>query len=387
MATITVNPNYGLDISALDFSELLYGDSYSRSSSRLVVDYGTGYRDVLTGSGLRYDAYGMPIAGTITGARGELGATTVFSIDNIAISAAALTAVAWTYTSEDDIDLMARALSGSDRMTGGNLADFLVGFAGNDTIHGQGGNDMLWGGIDRDQIFGGLGNDTIEGFNRADLLKGEAGNDEILGGAGFDTLSGGFGNDDLSGGTENDRLFGDAGNDRMKGDAGADTLWGGAGYDTLEGGAQNDLLAAGVGNDRLLGGAGADRLLGEAGNDILTGGQGADQLWGGLGADRFVFLAASDSAPQMRDQIRDFSRAQGDRIDLSAIDADRRDGYDNDAFRYVGTDAFSGAAGEVRYGRVAGGVIVQADTNGDRVADVAFLVAGNQALLASDFLL
>ena len=56
MATITVNPNYGLDISALDFSELLYGDSYSRSSSRLVVDYGTGYRDVLTGSGLRYDA-------------------------------------------------------------------------------------------------------------------------------------------------------------------------------------------------------------------------------------------------------------------------------------------------------------------------------------------
>ena len=119
----------------------------------------------------------------------------------------------------------------------------------------------------------------------------------------------------------------------------------------------------------------------------LTGGQGADQLWGGLGADRFVFLAASDSAPQMRDQIRDFSRAQGDRIDLSAIDADRRDGYDNDAFRYVGTDAFSGAAGELRYGRVAGGVIVQADTNGDRVADMAFLVAGNQALLASDFLL
>ena len=81
------------------------------------------------------------------------------------------------------------------------------------------------------------------------------------------------------------------------------------------------------------------------------------------------------------------SRGQGDRIDLSAIDADRRDGYDNDAFRYVGTDAFSGAAGELRYGRVAGGVIVQADTNGDRVADMAFLVAGNQALLASDFLL
>lgn len=387
MATITVNANCGLDIAALDFNELLYGETYYRSSGRMVVDYGTGYRDILTGSGVRYDAYGMPVSGTITGAGGQLGAVTVFSISGIRIAATDLSTAAWTYSTEDDIDLIARALSGSDRFVGGNLADFLVGFAGNDTIHGQGGNDMLWGGIDRDQIFGGLGNDTIEGFNRADLLKGEAGNDEILGGAGFDTLSGGFGNDDLSGGTENDRLFGDAGNDRMKGDAGADTLWGGAGYDTLEGGAQNDLLAAGVGNDRLLGGAGADRLLGEAGNDILTGGQGADQLWGGLGADRFVFLAASDSAPQMRDQIRDFSRAQGDRIDLSAIDADRRDGYDNDAFRYVGTDAFSGAAGEVRYGRVAGGVIVQADTNGDRVADMAFLVAGNQALLASDFLL
>ncbi|AYF01419.1 hypothetical protein PY32053_01794 [Paracoccus yeei] len=387
MATITVSPNWGFDIEDFDFYLMNYAERYSRSSSRFEIDYGNGFREVMGGSGVRYDRWGLPYTGTVTSYASYRGATELVSITGFNLSAVAVSNAIWTYSTTDDANLIASALSGHDRFTGGNLADSFIGLGGNDTIFGRGGNDLLSGGTGLDQIFGGAGNDILEGLNGADLLKGEAGNDVIYGGAGLDTLSGGFGNDGLSGGADNDRLLGDAGNDLLLGDAGADSLWGDAGNDTLGGGAQNDLLAGGIGNDRLLGDAGADRLLGDAGNDTLTGGQGADQLWGGLGADRFVFLATSDSTTPMRDQILDFSRAQGDRIDLSAIDADRRDSYDNDAFRFVGTDAFSGTAGELRYGRVGNGVIVQADTNGDRVADMAFLVAGNQALLASDFLL
>ena len=59
------------------------------------------------------------------------------------------------------------------------------------------------------------------------------------------------------------------------------------------------------------------------------------------------------------------------------------------AVKYARTEALANSYKEIAQNPRAGldGVIVQADTNGDRVADMAFLVAGNQALLASDFLL
>jgi Ca2+-binding RTX toxin-like protein len=49
------------------------------------------------------------------------------------------------------------------------------------------------------------------------------------------------------------------------------------------------------------------------GNDKLYGGAGKDTLTGGKGADIFVF----DTAPASRDTITDFSRTDGDKIQLS----------------------------------------------------------------------
>jgi len=70
----------------------------------------------------------------------------------------------------------------------------------------------------------------------------------------------------------------------------------------------------GTENDDTYGGTAADMLYGEAGRDVLIG---------DTGADSFVYMTLTESpvAVGLRDRIRDFSHAQGDRIDLSAIDA------------------------------------------------------------------
>ena len=47
-------------------------------------------------------------------------------------------------------------------------------------------------------------------------------------------------------------------------------------------------------------------------------------LVGGGGADRFVYSDTDDSTPNGADRILDFSRAQGDRIDLRDIDANEQ---------------------------------------------------------------
>ena len=105
-------------------------------------------------------------------------------------------------------------------------------------------------------------------------------------------------------------------------------------------------------NDQLTGSNGDNQLSGGAGNDRLTGGLGKDIFSGGDGADNFVFKTIQDSAPGREDQIVDFTSAQGDHIDLSAIDANTKVAGD-EAFGFIGSAAFSddlGAAG-VRLGR------------------------------------
>lgn len=150
--------------------------------------------------------------------------------------------------------------------------------------------------------------------------------------------------------------------------------------DVLHGGDGDDHLSGGAGNDKLLGGAGEDTLAGGIGKDIVTGGTGKDVLWGGGGADTFVFGKGAVDKSAI-DIIRDFSHAQGDRIDLAGIDADAgRQG--DQAFHLIGTSAFSGDAGELRY---ASGSL-QGDVDGDGIADFSILVDHAPKLVAADFL-
>ena len=185
---------------------------------------------------------------------------------------------------------------------------------------------------------------------------------------------GGGGNDQVCGNTLANVLCGKDGNDQVNGREGSDQLFGDAGADTLCGGA---------GNDRLEGGTDNDTLRGEAGNDVVVGGAGKDVLCGGGGADIFLFCALSDSAPGSgADVISDFSAPELDKINLAAIDANAALAGDQ-AFSFIGSDAFHGVAGELRF---ASGT-VEADVNGDGVTDFSVTIANLSALAAGDFIL
>ena len=138
--------------------------------------------------------------------------------------------------------------------------------------------------------------------------------------------------------------------------------------------------------DRLDGGNGDDRLDGGSGADILAGGKGQDTLIGGAGADLFSFSDIDNrktpaDVESSKDTIVDFTK--GDLIDLSAMDADPRSSVN--AFTFIGTDAFSGAAGEVRYEIVDGGVLVQGNTDTGTVPNFLIMIADVTSLSAGDF--
>ena len=218
----------------------------------------------------------------------------------------------------------------------------------------------------------------------------------LAGTAAADTLSGNTGDDHLSGRAGDDLLLGEAGTDTLLGQDGADTLRGGAGDDLLRGGAGDDSLEGGEGNDLLLGEAGADRLVGGAGDDVLRGqdgadtlegGAGADRLQGGAGADLYLWRSLAESPVATPDRVIDF--AAGDRIDLSAIDADGASPLD-DGFVFIGTGRFSGGAGvgEVRYVNTATATVIFVDDgDADRAADMRIVLLGVHTLTAADFVL
>ncbi|MBP1859665.1 M10 family metallopeptidase C-terminal domain-containing protein [Rhizobium herbae] len=151
-----------------------------------------------------------------------------------------------------------------------------------------------------------------------------------------------------------------------------ETINGSTKGETLKGGIGADKIVAGAGNDTVFGYGGNDKLYGDAGDDTLYGGAGADDLSGGAGKDVFLFKTLSDSRVSStgRDTIFDFSGTGGDRIDLSGIDASTKTAG-NQAFSFLGTAAFTGKAGELRYDKKTSDTYIYADINGDKKADFA----------------
>jgi serralysin len=103
-------------------------------------------------------------------------------------------------------------------------------------------------------------------------------------------------------------------------------------------------------------------LRGMGGNDVLDGFEGADTLWGGSGADTFAFQIVEQG-----DRIADFESGI-DKIDLRALDVTA----------FIGGNAFSGVAGQLRY---QNGVLL-GDLDGDGVADFSVTVNGGTVTVA-----
>lgn len=317
---------------------------------------------------------------------------------------------------------------GDDTINGGVGNDTILGNAGSDTLHGNAGSDILYGNNDNDflfgddgndKLFGGAGVDTLTGGIGNDILTGENGNDILIGGDGIDILNGGLGDDAMTGGAGNDIYYVDSAGDTVtelanEGQdgviasisytlganveyltlaAGAATALVGTGNElnniltgnefanTLSGLDGNDKLDGGLGNDTLLGGSGSDTLLGGDGADTLTGGTGNDYLTGGAGADTFVILPESIVPSKIggaieTDTLNDLNFSEGDKIDLSAIDANTT--LDGDqAFTFVSNfDKHAGQAVLI-YTAASNTTLLRLDVDGDGKADYQLKIVGN----------
>jgi len=315
----------------------------------------------------------------------------------------------------------------SNQLDGGVGADRLVGGAGNDAYYvdnrgdvvvelADEGNDVVFAsvsytlGADVERLtltgstaLNGAGNalnNTITGNGGNNILNGLDGNDRLIGNGGSDTLNGGLGADTLEGGAGNDRYIVDNVADKVVELAGGGTdivqssvsFTLSANVESLEltgsaaiSGRGNELdnnIRGNAGDNLLLGLAGTDRLYGGAGNDRLSGGAGQDLLAGEAGADTFLFddgdFAGLGGATA--DRILDFSKTQGDRIDLSAVDA--IPGGGDNGFAYLGTGNFTGAAGQLRSFQANGATFLSGDTDGDGVGNFLIRIDGLHTLTA-----
>jgi Ca2+-binding RTX toxin-like protein len=262
---------------------------------------------------------------------------------------------------------------------------------------------------------GFAGDDAIRGSSVKDVIHGMAGHDRLYGLWGADTLNGNGGNDTLDGGSGGDRMVGGTGDDtyfvQAKGDKVIELA--GEGYDTVfstvshtlaahvealnilgavkakaKGNGLDNAIYGGTGNSTLDGAGGDDYIVGNSGRDRIIGGAGADFVFGEGNADTFAFVSYGDfaSSPEI-DTIGDFSRAEGDKIDLKTIDPDPVT-TGNQAFTFIGTAAFTpGAQYQVRYQLSGPHAVVQIDANRDGTADHEILLYNVANLQASDFIL
>jgi Ca2+-binding RTX toxin-like protein len=303
--------------------------------------------------------------------------------------------------------------------TGNGLNNIITGNSGANTLTGGIGNDTLIGGVGNDTLIGGVGNDTytIDGGDTLVEAAGE-GTDTVQAAISYTLLSNfevltltGTANINGTGNAADNILNGNAGNNVLDGGLGADLMFGGRGDDIYivdnagdrateqyaDGGTDTvissvsfslgtnveNLTLSGSGNVNGTGNALDNFITGNSGNNSLTGGAGADTLDGKLGTDSFLYTNTSDSTSGAMDHILGFGA--GDKINLSGIDASTT-AAGNNAFAFVGAAAFTNTAGELRaYQQSGSDWMVEADVNGDGVADLVISVSTDHALAAGDF--
>ncbi len=305
--------------------------------------------------------------------------------------------------------------------TGTIFDDLLIGADGNDTFNALAGNDIVDGGGGIDTLNGDGGNDrlilgtaasgsTIDGGADTDTLvikstlaslAGLAGIEalEFEGGAGL-TLSG----TQFATGLSRTTAVSGTGAITVNMDTGVNylsqnfvfssggvtvTVNGTSGNDVIKSGTAVHIIDAGDGNDQIRGGTSADTINGGTGDDKIIGNTGADIISGGTGSDQFRYFMTSDSGlGAAADLITDYEIGV-DQLNFSLFDTDPvLAGIQG--FTFVGDAAFTGGgSAQIRYTTSGADLLVQADVNGDGVADMEIILdgLGGGALTAGDFIL
>ncbi|MCD5975240.1 beta strand repeat-containing protein, partial [Pseudomonas quasicaspiana] len=318
--------------------------------------------------------------------------TVTYTLSNFVEDGQALGAAAINLTGNDE----------ANTLTGNNAANILDGKAGADTLIGGLGNDTY--------IVDNIGDVVVETSAllteidtvQASISYALGNNLENLTLTGSDSLDG-------TGNALNNRITGNSGSNRLDGGLGIDTLTGGLGNDTYVVDNLKDVIVETstlitevdtvessvnwtlgtnlenltlTGSDNLNGTGNAliNTMIGNSGNNILNGGAGNDTLTGGSGADTFVFNLLSElGLGDKRDAITDFNSAQGDKIDLSKLDANVLLGGIN-PFTFIGAAEFTGA-GQLRFVDE----VLSGNINGNLNNDFEIHLVGVTALTANDF--
>ncbi|MGO4125951.1 beta strand repeat-containing protein [Inquilinus sp. YAF38] len=250
------------------------------------------------------------------------------------------------------------------------------------------GNDVITGGSQADDIDTGTGNDSINAKTRptaagsgTDLVDGGAGTDALVVDASAETQSVQL----FAGGSPTFQVRSTSGNFYVDaynmetvtfhGSSAGDTITGNIGADILNGRAGADTIDGGLGDDKIDAGTEADSIRGGRGADTITAGAGNDTLRYGTVLDSWVAGAKIDS---VADFVSGF-----DKFDLSEIDANNIAADGNQAFTFIGGAGFTAVRGQLR--SAAG--VVEADVNGDGVADFRVVLANGATAAAADFVL
>jgi Ca2+-binding RTX toxin-like protein len=247
-----------------------------------------------------------------------------------------------------------------------------------------------------------------------DTIRGTSANDIIYAGNGNDALFALSGNDVLYAGSGNDSLYGGSGSDTLVGGVGADTFYVNSANTTLavQAAATNTVVSTvdftlpenvdtlylvgagltGQGNDQadsmfgdgsnatvLIAGSGADYMVGGSGNDTFIAGTGPDVMYGNGGDNRFVFGSIADApvGPNLA-AIGDFVSGQ-DTIDLSGIAQSL-----GAPLTFIGSNAFTDQAGQVRSFTDGDSTFIAGDVNGDGVADFEIQLYNAPTVQATD---
>ncbi|TWX65028.1 beta strand repeat-containing protein, partial [Colwellia sp. C1TZA3] len=250
---------------------------------------------------------------------------------------------------------------GDDKITAAAGNSILSGGAGNDTILVAAGNSVITGGDGDDTITAGAsvasatlaattidagegdntinagagviakaggGDDTINMTGASGTVDAGAGNDIISGAAGNFIVDAGEGNNKITVAAGVSTISSGSGNDQISTGAGTFTINAGDGNNVISTGATaaatTSTITTGSGSDSITTGAGVnivnagdgdDTITTSTGNDTIIGGSGNDILIGGTGADTFIWQDGDVGV----DHIKDFSVAEGDKLDLSGI--------------------------------------------------------------------